>query len=380
MIPFNKPFLTGKETQYIQEAVLSGKISGDGIFTKKCHQFFETKFNYAKTLLTTSCTDALEMSAILLDVGPGDEVIIPSYTFVSTANAFALRGVKLVFADSSDVNPNIDAELIKPLITDKTRAIVVVHYAGIACDMDNIMKLANAHGIAVVEDAAQAIDSYFTGADGKSRPLGGIGHLSAFSFHETKNVISGEGGMLVINDNRFADRAEIIREKGTNRSAFFRGEVNKYGWVDIGSSFLPSDIIAAFLYAQLEHLEEIQTKRKLLWQSYYEGLKDLADQKLIQLPNMPGYATNNAHMFYIVCASLDERAVLIKHLKNSDIHAVFHYLSLHKSEYFKAKHDGRDLPWADYYTDRLLRLPMYYDLTVDKVEKICERIVSFYNK
>jgi dTDP-4-amino-4,6-dideoxygalactose transaminase len=257
MIPFNKPFLTGNETKYIQEAVASGKISSDGIFSKKCHQFFEQKFRFKKCLLTTSCTDALELAALLIKIEPGDEVILPSFTFVSTANAFVLRGAKLVFVDSTAENPNMDVHSVAALITQKTKAIVVVHYAGIACDMDVIMNLADKHKLFVIEDAAQAIDSYYN-----NRPLGSIGHLAAFSFHETKNVISGEGGMLTINDEQFIERAEIIREKGTNRSQFFRGEVNKYGWKEPGSSFLPSDIIAAFLYAQLENLDTIQKKRK----------------------------------------------------------------------------------------------------------------------
>lgn len=378
MIPFNKPFLTGKETQYIQEAVVSGKISGDGLFTKKCHAFFEKTFGFKKALLTTSCTDALEMAAILLNIKEGDEVIMPSFTFVSTANAFVLRGAKLIFADSNADNPNIDADLVEDLITKRTKAIVVVHYAGVACDMAKIMAISSRHKIKVIEDAAQAIDSYFIDANNSRLPLGGIGTLGAFSFHETKNVISGEGGLLSINDINYTNRAEVIREKGTNRSAFFRGEVNKYGWVDIGSSFLPSDVIAAFLFAQLEHLDDIQSKRKELWNTYRENLQTLADQGKLQLPRIPQYATNNAHMFYVVCGSQDERAGLIQHLKKSDIHAVFHYLSLHKSEFYRGKHDGRDLPWTDYYTDRLLRLPLYYELSKPEAAKIAELIRDFY--
>ncbi|MGZ3867208.1 MAG: dTDP-4-amino-4,6-dideoxygalactose transaminase, partial [Bacteroidia bacterium] len=322
LIPFNKPYMTGKETDYITEAVASGKISGDGMFTKKCHAFFEEKYGFKKVLLTTSCTDALEMAAILLDIKEGDEVIIPSYTFVSTVNAFVLRGAKIVFADSGADNPNLDVTKIEALITPKTKVIVPVHYAGIACDMDVIMKLAEKYNLYVVEDAAQAIDSFY-----KGRPLGSIGHLAAFSFHETKNIISGEGGMLAINDERFIKRAEIIREKGTNRSAFFRGEIDKYGWVDIGSSFLPSDIIAAFLYAQIEKLDDIQKKRKSIWDHYEKELNHLSG-KGIKLPHIPTYATNNAHMFYLACKNLDERTKLIEHLKQDDINAVFHYLSL----------------------------------------------------
>ena len=257
MLPFNKPYLAGNETHYIKQSVTSGKISGDGVFTRRCHDFFEKKYGFYKVLLTTSCTDALEMAAILLDIQPGDEIIAPSYTFVSTVNAFVLRGAKIIFADSSAESPNMDVNLVESLITSKTKAIVPVHYAGIACDMDPLIALAAKYGIHIVEDAAQAIDSYY-----KGKVLGSIGTLAAFSFHETKNIISGEGGMLVINDKQFVGRAEIIREKGTNRSAFFRGEVDKYNWVDIGSSFLPSDLIAAFLYAQIEQLDVIQQKRK----------------------------------------------------------------------------------------------------------------------
>ena len=368
-IPFNKPHLTGKETQYIYEAVSKGKLSGNGEFTKRCQQFFEEKYGFKKCLLTTSCTDALEMAAILCDIQPGDEVIVPSYTFVSSALAFVRQGAKIVFADSMERNPNLDAEKIEALITPRTKVIVPVHYAGVACDMDRIMEIAEKHNLLVVEDAAQAIDSYY-----KGKPLGTIGHLSCFSFHETKNIISGEGGMLGINDARFIRRAEIIWEKGTNRAEFFRGEVNKYGWCDIGSSFLPSEVVAAFLWAQLESMDEIQTKRKRLWDKYYELLKPLAEQGRFRLPEIPDYATNNAHMFYLVCNNLEERTALIKKLKENDILAVFHYLSLHSSEYYKDKHDGRPLPECDRYADCLVRLPMFYDLAESDVERICEVI------
>jgi dTDP-4-amino-4,6-dideoxygalactose transaminase len=374
MIPFNKPYMTGKETKYITEAVKSGKISGDGMFTKKCHQFFEEKFGFKKALLTTSCTDALEMAAILIDIKQGDEVIMPSFTFVSTANAFVLRGAKIIFVDCNPLNPNMDAEELESLITPRTKAIVPVHYAGMACDMDKIMALANKYNLFVIEDAAQAIDSYYTGADGIKRPLGSLGHLAAFSFHETKNIISGEGGLLVINDEQFINRAEVIREKGTNRSAFFRGEIDKYGWVDIGSSFLPSDIIAAFLFAQLENIEDIQNKRKLLWNTYNNSLEKLAEKQLLQLPKIPSYATNNAHMFYIICKDLAQRTALIKTLKEVDVHPVFHYISLHKSPYYLNKHDGRNLIYSDKYTDHLLRLPFYYELTTNQCAEISEVI------
>jgi dTDP-4-amino-4,6-dideoxygalactose transaminase len=372
-IGFNKPYLTGKETEYIRQAVMSGKISGDGKFTKKCHEFFEKRYGFKKVLLTTSCTDALEMSAILCNIQPGDEVIVPSYTFVSTVNAFILRGAKLVFADSRKDNPNIDEHSIGSLITSKTKVILPIHYAGIACDMDVILAVAAKHNVIVVEDAAQAVDSFY-----KGKPLGSFGAMSAFSFHETKNVISGEGGMLVVNDPRFIARAEVIREKGTNRSAFFRGEVDKYNWVDIGSSFLPSEIISAFLYAQLENLDDIQKKRKTIWSKYQKGLEVLQKKGLAQLPFIPDYATNNAHMFYLVCNSLEDRTGLIDHLKSKDINAVFHYLSLHKSPYYKDKHGSRELPNCDRYTDCLVRLPFYYELTDEDVERTIAEILSFY--
>lgn len=373
-IPFNKPFLHGRELVYISQSVASGKISGDGVFTKKCHDFFEKKYQFNKCLLTTSCTDALEMSAILLNIQEGDEVIVPSFTFVSTANAFALRGAKIVFADSYKNNPNIDPEQIASLITPKTKAIVVVHYAGVACDMSRIMKIANTAGIAVVEDAAQAIDSYY-----QNQPLGSIGQLGAFSFHETKNIISGEGGLLTINNQSLTQRAEIIREKGTNRSAFFRGEVDKYGWVDVGSSFLPSDIIAAYLYAQLENLDIIQHQRKKIWQRYYDAFSPLALQSgRFEMPTIPSFATNNAHMFYIVCESYETRSALITHLKESGVHAVFHYLSLHKSKFFADKHDGRDLKNSDRFAECILRLPMYYELTEEEVSRVISSVSSFF--
>ena len=369
-IGFNKPYLTGKETHYITDAVSSGKISGNGKYTQLCQNYFEERFGFGKCLLTTSCTDALEMAAILIDIQPGDEVIVPSYTFVSTANAFVLRGAKIIFADSNKENPNIDASILESLITSKTKAIVPVHYAGIACEMDTIMELASKYNLFVIEDAAQAIDSFYTGKDGVKKALGSIGHLAAFSFHETKNIISGEGGMLAINDMQFANRAEIIWEKGTNRSSFFRGEVDKYGWVDIGSSFLPSEIIAAFLWAQLENLDRIQEKRKTTWHSYYDKLKPFEKEVKIKLPIIPDYATNNGHMFYLICSSIDERTDLINKLKKNNIHSVFHYISLHSSDFYSKTSEVPELKLSDYYTDRLLRLPMYYELSDEDIELI----------
>ena len=373
-IPFNKPYLSGKELHYISEGVLSGKISGNGKYTQLCQTFFKDNFKFKQSLLTSSCTDALEMAAILLDIQPGDEVIVPSYTFVSTANAFVLRGAKIVFCDSRKDHPGMDEEQIEALITPKTKAIVPVHYAGVACDMHKILAIAKKHNLFVVEDAAQAIDSYY-----KGQPLGGIGDLGAFSFHETKNIISGEGGMLTVNNPDFIKRSEIIWEKGTNRSAFWRGEVDKYGWVDVGSSFLPSEVVAAFLYAQLENMEVIQDRRKEIWQNYWEGLQPLPS-KGVQLPFIPDYATNNAHMFYLVCNSLEERSALIEHLKKQEINAVFHYLSLHKSPFYKTKHDGRNLPESDGYENCLLRLPFYFELTSVDQKKVIEGILGFYSK
>jgi dTDP-4-amino-4,6-dideoxygalactose transaminase len=348
-------------------------ISGNGYFTKKCQSFFEQKYGYRKALMTTSCTDALEMAAILCNIKEGDEVIMPSYTFVSTANAFVRQGAKIIFADSSPDHPGIDEDKIESLITPKTKAIVPVHYAGVACDMDKIMALAQKYNLFVIEDAAQAIDSYY-----KGKPLGSIGHLGAFSFHETKNIQAGEGGLLVINDEQFIHRAEIIWEKGTNRAEFFRGEANKYGWVDIGSSFLPSDMIAAFLYSQLENIENIQSKRKHIWEQYYEQLKPLEKQGFIKLPNRPDYATNNAHMFYIVCQNIEIRTNLLRYLKENNIFAVFHYLSLHKSDFYKNIHGNRELPFSDMYENQLLRLPMFYELSNEKINNITQIISQFF--
>lgn len=370
MIPFNKPFLIGSEIQYIEDAVRSGKISGNGKYTKMCQEFFEQQYGFKKTLLTSSCTDALEMAAILANIEEGDEVIIPSYTFVSTALAFVRQGAKIVFADSYSDNPNVDASTIESLITSKTKAIVPVHYAGIACDMDVIMDLATKYNLLVIEDAAQAVDSFYIGKDGLKKALGSIGHLAAFSFHETKNIISGEGGMLTINDDRFIERAEIIWEKGTNRSQFFRGEVDKYGWVDTGSSFLPSEVTAAFLWAQVENIQTIQTKRKQLWEYYYKKLSPIATDLNIQLPFVPEYATNNAHMFFINFDALEQRSIAIQKLKEKEILAVFHYISLHSSPYYHEKHDGRVLMNSDKFTNTLLRLPLFYELTENEIDMI----------
>jgi len=374
MIHFNKPYFTGKEAHYMYQAVYSGKISGNGAFTQKCQNYFQERYGFRKCLLTTSCTDALEMCAILCDIQPGDEVIVPSYTFVSSALAFVRQGAKIVFADSMEDLPNVDVHHIESLVTSRTKVIVVVHYAGIACDMDKVMDIASRHGLLVVEDAAQAIDSFY-----KGRALGSIGHFAAFSFHETKNIISGEGGMLVVNDERHVRRAEIIWEKGTNRAEFFRGEVDRYGWKDIGSSFLPTEIVSGFLWAQIENLDSIQARRKELWNEYYKLLKPLAGRGWFKIPFIPDYATNNAHMFYLVCNSLEERTELISKLKKHGFLAVFHYLSLHKSSYYCDKHDGRLLPMSEQYSDQLVRLPMFYELTPDNINDIVSIIKKFYS-
>jgi len=375
-IPFNKPYLTGKETLYIEDAVATGKISGNGKYTQMCQKYFEETYNFNKCLLTTSCTDALEMAAILINVQPGDEIIMPSFTFVSTANAFILRGAKIVFVDSRNDHPGLDEGSIESLITSKTKAIVPVHYAGVACDMDIIMDLAIKYNLFVIEDAAQAIDSFFINKEGVKKALGSIGHLAAFSFHETKNIISGEGGMLVINDRQFEERAEIIWEKGTNRSSFFRGEVDKYGWIDIGSSFLPSELISSFLWAQIENIKDIQSKRINHWNFYYNSLKEFEIKHDIKLPHLPKFAVNNAHMFYVICKNIDQRTKIITKLKENNILAVFHYLSLHKSPFYCEKHDGRVLPESDLFSDCLLRLPMYYELSNSDLNKIVHVLLN----
>jgi len=370
MIPFNKPYLTGKEVHYIYQAVSSGKLSGNGIFTKLCQDFFRDRYNFGKCLLTSSCTDALEMAAILCNIQPGDEVIMPSYTFVSTANAFVLRGARIVFADSRKDHPGIDEEVIETLINERTKVIVPVHYAGIACDMEKIMRLADRYGLIVVEDAAQAIDNYYLYPDKQSKALGSIGNMSTFSFHETKNIISGEGGMLVVNDENLFNRAEIIWEKGTNRSAYFRGEIDKYGWVDIGSSFLPSELTAAFLWAQIEHMDQIQTRRKEIWTKYYTGLSKWASENSVRLPVIPDYSGNNAHMFYMIFNSIQDRQSIIDALRKNDVLSVFHYIGLHSSPFYNKHYIGGELRNCDYYTDCLLRLPFYYELQDEQQEKV----------
>jgi len=371
MIPFNRPYFSGRELKYLEEVCRSTTMSGNGVFTKKCHRFFEEKYGFKKCLLTTSGTDALEMCAMLCELKPCDEVIVPSYTFVSTALAFLREGAKVVFADSGTESPNITIDNILPVVTPRTRVIVVVHYAGVACDMDPIMDFARENDILVVEDAAHSIDSFY-----KGRPLGSIGNLAALSFHETKNISSGEGGMLVVNDDRFVRRSEIIWEKGTNIAEFYRGMVNKYGWCDMGSSFLPSEFNAAYLWAQLEQLDDIQNMRKHIWSMYYDGLKGVVDSQ-IRISDIPAYATNNAHMFYLLCPSLEYRTKFMAHLKDNGIQATFHYLPLHSSAYYSDKHDGRELPNCDMYADCLVRLPLYYGLKDNQVQMISKKIKEF---
>jgi len=373
-IVFNKPYLSGNEIEYIQQAVKGGKTSGNQTFSKKCHSFFKEKFNFSHNLLTTSCTHALEMAALLLEVKAGDEIIMPSYTFVSTANAFVLKGAKIVFVDSCTNNPNIDPLKIEAQITKKTKAIVVMHYAGIACAMDAILAIARKYDLFVVEDAAQAIDSYY-----KGKALGTFGDFAAFSFHETKNIICGEGGLLVVNNNTFKQRSEIVWEKGTNRCAFHRGEIDKYNWVDVGSSFLMSDILAAYLFAQLQNLQAIHQKRKKIWKRYFEALKVL-EEKNVQLPVIPDYATLNGHLFYLVCNDLNERTALIKHLNKHGIMAIFHYLGLHNSPYYTSKNKQIvELPNCEKFSNRLIRLPLYFELKEDEQKYIIDKIFEFYN-
>ena len=373
-IPFNKPFVVGKELYYIAQAVQQGHLSGDGMFTSKCNAWIQNKFEAKKVLLTHSCTAALEMAAILCDIQPGDEFIVPSYTFVSTVNAFVLRGGVPVFVDIRPDNLNIDEKLIEAAITPKTKAIVPVHYAGVGGEMDVIMDIANRHGLLVVEDAAQGVCATY-----KGKYLGTIGHLGCYSFHETKNFISGEGGALVINDERFLERAEIIREKGTNRSQFFRGMVDKYTWVDIGSSYLPSEMIAAFLYSQLEESDKITNKRLKIWNLYHELLAPLESAGWLRRPKYPEYCCHNAHMYYILLSDLETRTQLIDFLRKEGISSVFHYVPLHSAPQGK-KLVGKDvnLPVTDDCSERLLRLPCYYELTNEEIEFVVRIIREFF--
>ena len=375
MIPFNKPPYTGSEEKYVLEATRSSAMAGDGVFSKKCETWFQDNFRVKKCLLTPNCTQALEMAAMLIDIQPGDEVIMPSYTFVSTANAFVLRGAKIVFVDIRKDTMNIDETLIEHAITSKTKAIVPVHYAGVSCEMDTIMNLSTKYKLYVIEDAAQGMMSTY-----KGKPLGTIGHIGAFSFHETKNYTSGgEGGLILLNDDKFVERAEIIREKGTNRSKFFRGMIDKYSWVDVGSSYLPSELQGAYLWGQLENAQLINDKRLSLWNRYKSNLSPLVDNGFIELPSVPAECVHNAHMFYIKLKNINTRSKLIKALKKFDITSVFHYIPLHSAEAglkFGA-FSGNDLHTTR-ESEKLLRLPMYFSLNIQDVDKICELITDFY--
>ncbi|ADG81376.1 dTDP-4-amino-4,6-dideoxygalactose transaminase [Thermincola potens] len=374
-VPFNIPAVTGKETYYIAEAIANNKLSGDGEFSRKCHAWLTENCGCLKALLTTSCTHALEMSAILAGIQPGDEVIMPSYTFVSTANAFVLRGAKIVFTDIRPDTMNMDEKLIERAVTERTKAIVPVHYAGVACDMDTIMKIAGKHNLLVIEDAAQAVMSTY-----KGKALGTIGHLGCYSFHDTKNYTCGEGGALLINDRRFVDRAEYIREKGTNRSSFLRGEVDKYSWIDVGSSYLPSELNAAFLYAQLEEAEAINRDRLKSWERYYIGLKPLRDRGVIELPHIPDDCRHNASIFYIKVRDLQERTEFLQYLREHGVQGAFHYVPLHSSV---AGEKFGLFSGADIYTtresERLVRLPLYYKMESSQVDYVIQVVRSFFD-
>lgn len=374
MIPFNRPPFVGNEIEYMSKAITAGKICGDGAFTKQCNKWIEDKTGTPKALLTTSCTHALEMAALLCDIKPGDEVIMPSYTFVSTADAFVQRGAVVVFTDVRPDTMNIDETKIEAAITSKTRAIVPVHYAGVSCEMDYINALAQSYGLKVVEDAAQGVMASY-----KGKALGTIGDFGCFSFHETKNYSMGEGGALLIGDESSIEKAEIIREKGTDRSRFFRGQVDKYTWVDYGSSYLPSDMNAAYLYAQLEKAEEINRARLAVWNRYYKALSALQDKGLIKLPTVPNGCIHNAHMFYLKTKDLAERSSLISHLKEREIGSAFHYIPLHSAPAGKkfGRFNGDDM-YTTAESERLLRLPMYYGLTEEETDKVIEGVISFY--
>ena len=373
-IPFNRPFIVGKELFYISQAVLAGHLAGDGEFTRRCHEWLEQRFGARKVFLTPSCTAALEMCAILAGIGPGDTVILPSYTFVSTANAFVLRGARLTFVDIREDTLNLDEQLIDAALTEQTKAIVPVHYAGVACEMDAVLRIADRHGLLVIEDAAQAV-----GARYRDRYLGTIGHLGTYSFHETKNFISGEGGAIVVNDEQFLGRAEIVREKGTNRSRFFRGEVDKYTWVDIGSSYLPSEIVAAFLYAQLEEEATITQRRWAIFEHYRQAFAGLAARGVVRVPSWPEECRPNAHMFYLIVPGAGARDDLIAHLKARGVHAVFHYVPLHTSPMGVAMgyREGM-LPVTENLSARLVRLPCYFDLPRSAQDRVVAAVHEFF--
>ncbi len=373
MIPFIKAYIAQNEKKYIEDVITLDKQSGDGKYTALCNKILKSYSPKSYPLLTTSCTHSMEMSALLLNIKSGDEVIIPSYSFSSSANAFLLRGAKLIFCDSQENNPNININNFESLITKKTKAVLMVHYAGVACPMDEILDIGNKYGIKVIEDAAQGMNAYY-----KGNPLGTIGDLGCVSFHDTKNVSCGEGGAIFINDLSLKQSAEIIREKGTDRSAYFRGEIDKYEWKGLGSSYLLSDILAAKLLAQLEEVRFITKQRKKIWEYYYDSLATLEEQGKCKLPDIPEFADHNGHIFYLVCRNGKERDKLISYMKTNDIQSTFHYLSLHKSKFFKDKYQGYDLPNADRFTDCLIRLPIYPQLELSKQNKVIDKIISYY--
>jgi dTDP-4-amino-4,6-dideoxygalactose transaminase len=373
-IPFNRPFVAGREFNYISEAVTNGNLAGDGAFTRRCSEWMVREFGAQKALLTHSCTAALEMAAILGEIGPGDEVIMPSYTFVSTANAFALRGAGIRFVDIREDTLNLDEKLIESAITKRTKAIVPVHYAGVSAEMDSIMEIADRHNLLVIEDAAQGVCSTY-----KGRHLGTLGHLGTYSFHETKNLISGEGGALIINDSRFLERAEVIRDKGTNRSKFTRGLVEKYTWVDIGSSYLASELVAAFLFAQLEESTRISSQRREIYEYYMSGLRPLEQRRHVRLPATPEDCHHNGHMFYLILESTEQRAKLILYLEERDIQAVFHYVPLHSSPMGKIiRSSDEELPVTDALASRLLRLPCFFELRRGDQDRVIDAVHSFF--
>jgi len=372
MIPFNKPYLTGKETIYINDVITSGKTSGGGKYTLACQRFFEDRYGFRKTFLTTSCTHALELAAMLLDIKAGDEVIMPSYTFVSSANAFVLRGATIVFADCEKNSPNVDVELVQQLITPATKAILAIHYAGIPCEIVKLKQIADKHQLFLIEDAAQALDSFYD-----DKPAGSFGHLAAFSFHDSKNISCGEGGLLVVNDEGFVKRAEITMEKGTNRSSFFRGEIDKYTWVDIGSSYTPSELNAAFLLAQLEGLEQIQERRLAVWQHYDQALKKAAIDDIVIYPYLPSNVKHNAHTFYLVFPSLKTKQDYIDFMTENGVRVHTHYVPLHDSPFYKERHGLRALPMADYFKNGLVRLPLHNNMITDEINTVTALTIQF---
>lgn len=372
MIPFNKPYLTGNEISYIQEVISSGKIASNGKFTAKCEHFFEERYGFKRALLTTSCTTALEMAALLIDIKPGDEIIVPSYTYVSTANVFEKLGAKVVFVDSCVEFPNLDSENLEKLITPKTKAIVPMHYAGVSCDMDFIMEIAERHQLFVIEDAAMSINNTYG-----NKYIGSLGHFAAFSFHETKNISCGEGGLLVVNDQKFIERAEILRDKGTNRKQFLNGAIDQYEWVDIGGSFAPNEITAAYLFAQLENLDLIQNKRLEIWNAYFKEFETI-ESHLIDIPKIPSHSQSNGHGFFVVCNSKETRDDLIRFMAKKDIQLSFHYQALHQSKYYLDRnHQVIQLPNAESFSDCLVRLPLYVEMEIEEVQEICGEVQEF---